>query len=85
MSTSITSELHDAHGVWTRRIDSTTHLYAIWHGGHTVNCYTVYTDGHGKWSKATGTRNTGDYATGETTRDEAKAAAMDMLTHEGEV
>jgi hypothetical protein len=69
-----------AVGTWARSFPASHDLLAVWHGGHTVNSYLIRPDGDGITLDPTGTASVGDYKTGETTREQAESAAMDLLT-----
>ena len=60
-------------------------LVGVWHGGHTVNFYTVeYHDGLDVHPIST--RSVGDYETGEVTREEVEEAIenkFDIATPDG--
>lgn len=72
--------LTGSRGVWAVDHGSQGVDIAVWHGGHTVNSYLIRPDGDGITLDPTGTASVGDYKTGETTREQAESAAMDLLT-----
>jgi len=68
----------------TRRLGDSGVILAVWHGGHTVNAYTYDPADPDETIRPADTRSVGDYETGETTRDDAREAMLDMLTMEHE-
>lgn len=66
--------------VKTRRVGHSGVILAVWHGGHTVNAYTYDPADPDETIRPADARSVGDYETGETTRDDARDAMIDMLT-----
>ena len=80
------SDLHDvldgAELVRVKDDDRIAQTIGVWHGGHTINYYSVYAYSNGNHPESiarptlepTDTQSIGDYETGEVTREEAEEA-----------
>jgi len=79
--TDLYAVLSGAHGVWSASRGTQAVDIAVWHGGHTVNSYLVQASMDGFVVNPTGTASVGDFATGETSRDQAKEAAERLLSY----
>lgn len=76
--------LDDARLVKTRRVGDSGVILAVWHGGHSVNVYTYDPYDPYHTIRPADMTSIGYHSDDGPTRQEARQAAVDMLTMEHE-